>query len=75
MGLPRRRGLLGGARRLALAGPTGGRVWVALSLVLSGLRLLRRMATRTPKVVFREELDPGQQLVITHFPRPGRERR
>ena len=75
MGRGGRRDLLGSARRLAgaRAGAAGGRLWVGVSLALTGLRLLRRMATRTPKVVFREELRPGEQLVVTHFPREGRE--
>ena len=69
-----RDGLLRRARRLGLAraGVGGSRAWVTLSLVLSGVRLLRRMATRAPKVVYREELHPGEQLVVTHFPREGR---
>ena len=73
MGRGRGGDLLGRARRLAAAraGVGGGRIWLGLSLALTGLRLLRRMATRAPKVVYREELRPGEQLVVTHFPREG----
>ena len=48
----------------------GSRAWLALGIFAAGLRLLRRMAKREPEVVYREELFPGQSLVIQHFPRP-----
>jgi len=47
----------------------GSRGWLALGVTAGGLRLLRRMAKRTPDVVYCEELHPGQSLVIQHFPR------
>ncbi len=47
----------------------GSRGWLALGVVAGGLRMLRKMATREPDVVYREELYPGQSVVIQHFPR------
>jgi hypothetical protein len=47
----------------------GSRGWLALGATAGGLHLLRRMAKREEKVVYREELFPGQSLVIQHFPR------
>jgi hypothetical protein len=47
----------------------GSRGWLALGVTAGGLRLLRKVAKREPDVVYREELHPGQSLVIQHFPR------
>ncbi len=45
----------------------GNRGWMALGAVAVGLRGLGRLAAKEPKVVFSEQLDPGQTLVITHL--------
>ena len=45
----------------------GNRGWLAIGAVATGLRALGRMARKEPKVVFSEQLDPGQSLVITHL--------
>ena len=47
----------------------GNRGWIAIGAVASGLRALGKMARKEPKVVFSEQLDPGQTLVITHLTR------
>ena len=47
----------------------GNRGWMALGAVAVGLRGLGRLAAKEPKVVFSEQLDPGQTLVITHLTR------
>ncbi len=47
----------------------GSRGWLTLGVAAGGLQLLRRMAKREPEVVYREELHPGQSVVIQHFPR------
>ena len=49
-----RRGLFGGSR-----------TWVVVGVAAGGARLLRRLTKPQPKVVFCEELQPGQALVIT----------
>ena len=48
------RGLLGDSRG-----------WFGLLIVVSGLRLLRRLTHSEPRVVFSEELEVGETLVIT----------
>ena len=45
----------------------GNRGWMALGAVAVGLRGVGKMARKEPKVVFSEQLDPGQTLVITHL--------
>ena len=45
----------------------GNRGWMALGAVAVGLRGLGRLAGKEPKVVFSEQLDPGQTLVVTHL--------
>ncbi len=47
----------------------GSRGWLALGVTAGGLRLLRNLAKREEEVVYREELHPGQSVVIQHFPR------
>ncbi len=47
----------------------GSRAWLALGVTAGGLQLLRRAAKREPEVVYREELPPGQSLVVQHLPR------
>ena len=53
------RGLLGGSRS-----------WTLLWGVLFGARLVRKVTSDKPKVVFREKLRPGQVLVIRDGERP-----
>ncbi len=50
------RGLLGGNRGCT-----------ALGAAAVGLRVLGRMARKEPKVVYSEDLEPGQMLVVTHL--------
>ncbi|MDQ6798548.1 MAG: hypothetical protein M3011_11130 [Actinomycetota bacterium] len=50
------RGLLGGDRR-----------WLALGTAAFGLRALAKLVTKEPKVVYSEDLAPGESLVITHL--------
>lgn len=40
--------------------------WMAIWVLLTGYRYLKRKAAPDP-VVIRERLEPGQQLVVTHF--------
>lgn len=51
-------------------GLSGSRPWLAVGFGAGALQLLARMARREEKVVYLEELRPGQSLVIQHFPRP-----
>ena len=51
-------------RDRGLRGSSGA--WLAIWVVAVAYRHLRKMAAREPTVI-REELKPGQQLVITHF--------
>lgn len=50
------RGLFGGDRR-----------WLALGTAAFGLRALVKLATKEPKVVYSEDLKPGESVVITHL--------
>ena len=47
----------------------GSRAWLTVGVVAGGLRMLKKLATREADVVYREELHPGQSVVIQHFPR------
>lgn len=40
--------------------------WMAVWVLLTGYRYIKRKAAPDP-VVIRERLEPGQQLVVTHF--------
>jgi hypothetical protein len=40
--------------------------WMAIWVLLTGYRYIKRKAGPDP-VVIRERLEPGQQLVVTHF--------
>jgi hypothetical protein len=53
-----RKGLLGGSRP-----------WLIVGVAATGLRIFSRLARRQPVVVYRDKLDAGQSLVISHFPR------
>ena len=57
-------------RRIGFARGVGGsRGWLAVGLVAGGLQMARRAIKREPDVVYLEKLEPGQSLVIQHFPR------
>jgi len=49
-------GLLGGSRR-----------WLAVGTVAMSLRAVARLAAKEPKVVYREDLAPGESLMIRHL--------
>jgi hypothetical protein len=53
-----RRGLLGGSKP-----------WQYVAAIGLVLRLLKKMGGREEKVVFTEELKPGESLVVTHLTR------
>ena len=53
-----RKGVLGGNRALLV-------VW----MVLTGIKLLKRLGGHEEQVVFSEELKPGEKLLIAHEPR------
>ena len=57
--------------RLALGkGLLGGsRPWLVVGVAATGLRIFARMARREPEVVYRETLEAGQSLVISHVAR------
>ncbi len=62
--------MLSWARRYALArafGP-GGRRWGPFAAALVGAGLLRRIATRQERRVLREELAPGESMLVRHLP-------
>jgi hypothetical protein len=46
----------------------GNRGWLAIGAGAAGLKVLGRMAAKEPKVVYCEQLEPGQTLTITHLP-------
>jgi hypothetical protein len=53
-------------RRATVRGPLGGsRQWTLVWAILLGMRLLRRFTKHQPKVVFSEELQPGESLLIS----------
>ena len=45
--------------------------WLAVWVVVSGLRMLRKVVSRTEKIVYSEELRPGETIVIAHGREPG----
>ena len=51
-----RKGLIGGSKP-----------WLVLGAAAGGIRLLGRMARREPEVVYCEELQPGQRVIVTHL--------
>jgi hypothetical protein len=59
-------------RDRGLRGSSGA--WLAVWVLAAAFRHLRKMLATDP-VVVREELRPGQQLVVTHFPAPERQSR
>lgn len=44
----------------------GSRPWLALGLLTWGYQRFRKLATRQPELVAREELRPGDRLIISH---------
>lgn len=40
--------------------------WMAMWVLLTGYRYIKRKAAPDP-VIVRERLEPGQQLIVTHF--------
>lgn len=46
----------------------GNRAFLVIWMVLGGVRLLKRLSGRGDKVVYCEELAPGERLIITHEP-------
>lgn len=53
-------------RQAQLRGLLGGsKPWTVLWVVLAGRRLLKRITTDEPEVVFRTELQPGEAVVIS----------
>ena len=46
----------------------GNRVWIVLGGLALALRILQRAAAREEKVVYRDLLEAGQTLVISHEP-------
>ena len=57
-------------RDRGLRGSSGA--WLAVWVVTVAYRYLRKMAAPEPTVI-REELKPGEQLVITHFSKDASE--
>lgn len=56
-------------RDRGLRGPSGA--WLAVWVLATAFRHLRKLVAAEP-VVVREELKPGEQLVITHFEKEKR---
>ncbi len=46
----------------------GSRPWLIAGGVALAVRMLRRAAAREESVVYREELRPGESLIIAHEP-------
>ncbi len=44
----------------------GNGIWLAAAIVAGGIRLIVRLSRRQRDVVYRSELQPGQQLTIKH---------
>jgi hypothetical protein len=59
-------------RRTAMRkGPLGGnRRWTIVWGVLTGIKLLKRIAGDKPEILLREELEPGTALIIRNGERP-----
>jgi hypothetical protein len=47
-------------------GMQGNRTWLALGLVIWGGQRLRKLATRDAEVIVREELKPGDRMIIAN---------
>ena len=44
----------------------GSRFWMVVGGAAAGVRIIRRLSGREPKVVYSEKLEPGQTVVISH---------
>ena len=44
----------------------GSRPWLVLGGIAAGMRVLRKIAGSEPEVVYSEELQPGESVVIAH---------
>lgn len=56
-------------RRIGLTRGLGkSNAWLAVGVTAWVLQTLKKFATKEPKVVFREQLKPGERLVISHLP-------
>jgi hypothetical protein len=51
-----RRGVLGGSRP-----------WLIAGILAFGVNLMQRLAAKEPQVVYREELAPGEAVLIRHL--------
>ncbi len=59
-------------RRARLKGPFGGsKGWTVLWAVIIGRRVLKRLATDKPDIVYRKRLRPGEAVVISDRDRPA----
>jgi hypothetical protein len=47
-------------------GMQGNRTWLALGIVIWGAQQLRKLATRNAEVLVREELKPGDRMIIAN---------
>jgi hypothetical protein len=47
-------------------GMTGNRTWLALGVAMWGAQQLRKLATRNAEVLVREELKPGDRMIIAN---------
>jgi hypothetical protein len=43
----------------------GNRAWMTVGVLVFGARFLRRLAKPTPKLVFRQAIQPGETLIIS----------
>lgn len=43
------------------------RGWLAFWILLTALRMVRKAAGRREEVVYREELRPGERILIRHY--------
>ena len=54
-------------RRALAKGLLGGsRFWTVLGTLGIAMRVLKKVARDEPEVVYREQLEPGQSIVISH---------
>lgn len=44
----------------------GNRAFLVIWLVLAGIKLVKRLAGGNDEVVYSEELQPGERLIISH---------
>ncbi len=61
--MPRRVTRMGAVRGLL----GGSRAWLAVWAVAAGYRLVAKVVRKEAEVVYSEELEPGESLVITHL--------